>query len=88
LGGLVAWLTLVPESLDPLSGNAVISMFKSIGFILILPGTGVSMAIRGASSPMPYWPAALINGWLYFGLVQVPVLLVRRVMRTTGTARG
>jgi hypothetical protein len=88
LGCLLAWASLVPESLDPLSGDVFTSMIKSIGFILILPGTSVSMAIRGTSNPIPCWPAALINGVLYFGLVQVAVLLIRWAARATGAARG
>ena len=77
LGGLLAWASLVPEWLDPLSGNALTSTFKSVGFILILPGIGLSLAIRGTSNPYPYWPAALINGLLYFGLVQIAVCMIR-----------
>jgi hypothetical protein len=81
MSGLIGCVSLVPEWLDPRSGNAVTSMLKSIGFILILPGTGISMMIRGTSNPIPYWPAALINCFLYFGLAQVALFVVRLYMR-------
>ena len=72
----------------PSSGNALTSPIKSLGFILILPGTAVSMMIRGTSNPIPYWLAAVINGLLYFGLAKVTVWLIARLKRNDETARG
>jgi len=63
-----ALLSFDVGQLSTISANPVIGIMQEILMVFIVPGLIGSAGISGNVHAFALWPAALINGLLYFGI--------------------